>query len=223
MSVIFQLDQQSLQYGAEQVLDGVSLTVNAGEKVALLGPSGAGKTSLLNLLYQQQTEGVAWCPQQQGLVDILSVYHNIYMGQLEAHSSLYNAWNLVFPVASHRKTITQLCLQLGIEHKLFHSVDRLSGGQRQRVAIGRALYRQQAIFLGDEPVSSLDPVQAQEVLGCILERHDTAVVALHNSQQAIRCFDRLIGLKAGRVCFDLPASQVSESQLQSLYQGEPGL
>jgi phosphonate transport system ATP-binding protein len=66
-------------------------------------------------------------------------------------------------------------------------------------------------------------VQAQEVLGCILERHDTAVVALHNSQQAIRCFDRLIGLKAGRVCFDLPASQVSESQLQSLYQGEPGL
>ena len=215
--VLFQLNGQSLNYGEHQVLDNITLSIRAGEKVALLGPSGAGKTTLLNLLYQQQPLCSALQPQGGGLVDLLSVYHNIFIGALDRVSSLAALWNLLCPLSKQRQDITALAQRLGLEKKLWQSVDRLSGGQRQRVALGRALFRQQPVFLGDEPVSSVDPLQAQALLAYVLEQHETAVVSLHNRSLALDYFDRIIVLREGRICCDCPAGAISREQLDAYY------
>lgn len=214
---LFTLDNATVCYGKQTVLDHLSLSISAGEKVALVGPSGAGKSSLLNLLFQQRPTQIALCPQASGLVGILSVYHNIYMGQLEQHNALYNLWNLAFPFAIHRQAIERIGHELGISEKISHSVDQLSGGQQQRVAIGRAIYRHQAIFFGDEPVSSLDPVQSQQILSALINRHETVVVTLHDISLATNLFDRVIGLKSGRILFDLSAHKVNDDVLKPLY------
>lgn len=219
-SVLFNLSRQSFSHGKQLVLDNINLTIQRGEKVALLGSSGSGKTTLLNLLHGLEPSCCAFQPQGGGLVEPLSVYQNIFMGGLDRVGTLAALWNLLRPLSQQRKTIEQLVKQLGLEDKLWHSVDRLSGGQRQRVAIGRALFRQQAVYLGDEPVSSLDPVQAQLLLSHILQRHQTAVVSLHQRDLALANFDRIVVLQAGRVCCDCPASATSSEQLNELYQLE---
>lgn len=218
--LLFQLSDHTLSYGEHRVLDHITLNIRRGEKVALLGPSGAGKSTLLHLLYQQQPALSALQPQGGGLVDLLSVYHNIFIGGLDRVGTMAALWNLLRPLPSQRRAITDLVNVLGLQDKLWQSVDRLSGGQRQRVAIGRALFRQQPVFLGDEPVSSVDPVQAQTLLAYLLEQHETAVVSLHNRQLALTHFERVIVLREGRICCDCPANQLSGAQLDEFYQQE---
>ena len=208
---MFKLDH----YQLDNRLNDISITIKAGEKIALLGPSGGGKTSLLNALHQQCADSIAWCPQEHGLVNVLSGYHNIYMGQLEQHSALYNLANLIKPLAKPKQEISQLAEELGLSDQLWKSVGQLSGGQRQRVSIGRAFYRQQDTFLGDEPVSSLDPIQAQAILQNINQRHSTVVVALHNRKQAIENYTRIIGIKAGKLVFDSPTKELIKSKYQA--------
>jgi phosphonate transport system ATP-binding protein len=216
---MFGFTDHNLAYGSHIALPNITLAIQAGEKVALVGPSGAGKSTLLNALYLQMAEQAALCPQDVGLVDVFSVYHNIYMGQLDRHSALYNGWNLIRPIASHRRSVEQLAQELGLENLLDRSVDSLSGGQRQRVALGRALYRQQAIFFGDEPVSNLDPQQGKCILQKVLQRHETVVVALHDRHLALDLFARVIGIKEGVICLDCPVSAVEPDQLQAFYVG----
>jgi phosphonate transport system ATP-binding protein len=210
---MFRLDH----YQLDDRLNDITLRINSGEKVALLGPSGGGKTSLLNALHQQCADQVAWCPQEHGLVESLSGYHNIYMGQLDQHNALYNLANLIKPLAKPTQAISELSVLLGLDPQqhLLKNVSQLSGGQRQRIAIGRALFRQQENFLGDEPVSSLDPVQSQQIVELILSRHKTVILALHNRQQALSNFDRIIGIKAGRIVFDSPAKELINNKYQA--------
>ncbi|MFC6668726.1 ATP-binding cassette domain-containing protein [Marinobacterium aestuariivivens] len=217
---LFRLTGQSLAYGRQRVLDDISLSIRKGEKVALLGPSGAGKSSLLNLLYSLQPQQSALQPQGGGLVDLLSVYQNIFIGALDRVGNLPALWNLLRPLPVHRRAITEVAQQLGLEDKLWQSVDRLSGGQRQRVAIGRALYRRQPVFLGDEPVSSVDPLQAETLLGHLLEQHETAVVSLHNRGLALDHFDRILVLRDGRIRCDCAARELSPADLDDFYQQE---
>ncbi|MBQ0729167.1 MAG: ATP-binding cassette domain-containing protein [Oleispira antarctica] len=210
---MFKLDH----YQLDDRLNDITLNINSGEKVALLGPSGGGKTSLLNVLHQQCADQIAWCPQEHGLVEALSGYHNMYMGQLDQHYALYNLANLIKPLAKPKQAISELSVLLGLDPQqdLWKSVSQLSGGQRQRIGIGRALFRQKESFLGDEPVSSLDPVQAQQILELILNRHKTVILALHNRQQALSNFDRIIGIKAGRIVFDSPAKELIKNKYQA--------
>ena len=208
---MFKLDH----YQLDNRLNDISITIKAGEKIALLGPSGGGKTSLLNVLHQQCADSIAWCPQEHGLVNVLSSYHNIYMGQLEQHSALYNLANLIKPLAKPKQEISQLAEELGLADQLWSPVGQLSGGQRQRVSIGRAFYRQQDTFLGDEPVSSLDPIQAQTILQNINQRHNTVIVALHNRKQAMENYTRIIGIKAGKLVFDSPTKELIKSKYQA--------
>ena len=211
--------QCDLRHGNHVALPKLTLAIHDGERVAVIGPSGAGKSTLLNALHQQIPQRSALCPQQLGLVDILSVYHNIYMGQLDRHGAPYNLWNLIRPIPAHRRAIHQLAQGLGLESLLDRSVDSLSGGQRQRVALGRALYRRQPVFFGDEPVSSLDAIQGRNILEAVLQQHQTAVVTLHNRHHALQLFDRVIGLKDGVVTLDSTPSAISQAQLQRLYAG----
>lgn len=220
-AAVFQLTKQSLHIGAQPILENINLSIYPGEKVALLGASGAGKTTLLGLLRQQQAHRSAFQPQEGGLIDVLSAYQNIFIGGLHRVGTLAALWNLIRPLAKQRGEITALAQILGLADTLWQSADRLSGGQRQRVAIGRALFRQQPIFLGDEPVSALDPSQAQALLMHVLSSHQTAVVSLHNRQLALDHFDRILVLCRGQLCCDAPAHELTSARLETFYRQEP--
>lgn len=214
---MFRLESGVLRRQGMVVLDNVDLDIRKGEKVALLGASGAGKSTLLGLLRAQQPDLCAWCPQDGGLVPSLSVFHNIYMGALQRYGTLHHLRNLVHPCPDRRREVTELATSLGLDDKLFTSVDRLSGGQARRTAVGRALYSQRPVLLADEPVTGVDEHQAREVLALALARHETAVVALHDQTLARDCFDRVIGIRRGRMVLDVPAKALDDARLEALY------
>tara|TARA_R110002094_G_scaffold26130_4_gene38395 strand:+ start:497 stop:1156 length:660 start_codon:yes stop_codon:yes gene_type:complete len=215
---LFQLSSQSLGYGAQTVLHNLNLSIAAGEKVALIGKSGSGKSTLLKRFYSQQPQLSAIVPQQLGLVPILSVFHNIYMGRLQQHSNLYNLINLISPRQQPRQQIETLATKLGLDELLWRSVDQLSGGQQQRTALARALYRDCQVFIGDEPVSSVDELQSQSLLQLINQQHSTVLVALHDRELALNHYQRIIGLKEGKVVLDASSAELSVEQLTFIYQ-----
>ncbi|MDR5865553.1 ATP-binding cassette domain-containing protein [Halomonas koreensis] len=211
------LDDVDLGHGEQRVLTGLRLRLYRGERVALLGPSGAGKSTLLAALRARLGEAAAWCPQHHGLVPGLAVYHNVYMGRLAERSALANLWNLVRPLRRPWDEVAELCERLGLAGLMRRPVGSLSGGQRQRTAIARALYQEREIFLGDEPVASVDPHQALRLLALIEARHATGVVALHQRELALSRFDRVWGLRDGRLVIDAPAEALSLADLDALY------
>ena len=214
---LFDIQDVSVQYNGHTVLDGVSLSIRKGERVALVGQSGAGKTTLLNLLYEQHKAEIALLPQDLGLVQTLSVFHNIYIARLNLHPAWYNVLNLVRPMQKEVAPIREIAQRLRLEDKLFTPVGELSGGQRQRTAVGRAIHQGCRILLGDEPVSAVDEKQARVVLDCIHEGHETVVMALHDVGLALAYSDRIIGIKDGRIVLDQPSSGMEPSDLDDLY------
>ncbi|WP_250656671.1 ATP-binding cassette domain-containing protein [Alkalimarinus coralli] len=215
---LFKLQQQSLGWEKQSVLDAVNLEIHEGEKVAIIGKSGAGKTTLIRALYQQQPSNVAYCGQEHGLVPSLSVFHNIYMGQLDKHHFLYNALNLLRPFKAEVSQVTPLAESLRLNEKLFEPTGKLSGGQQQRVALGRTLYQNKPTFIGDEPVSSIDEVHGEQILELIISHHKTTILTLHNVDLALRFCTRIIGIRNGRIELDNHTEKLSAEQLKSLYQ-----
>ncbi len=215
---LFRFQQESLGYAGSPVLRELTLELRRGERVALLGESGTGKSTLLRRLRELRPTEVAWCPQQPGLVPMLSAFHNIYMGRLERHPFWYNLINLVRPLAGPRADIAELADSLGLGGQLWRAAEGLSGGQQSRVSLGRALYQQKSIFIGDEPVSALDEHQADELLRLLCRRHETVVLALHNVEQALTHCTRVVGLREGRVVLDAATDMLTAAQLRTLYQ-----
>ena len=201
-----------------QVIFDLSLTINEGEKVAIIGPSGAGKSSLLHHIYQQLQTSAALCSQRQGLVDNLSIYHNIFMGALARHHWLFNLVNLIRPFKQDLHDIAALCQQLELDQPLAKKVDQLSGGQRQRVVLARALYQQQDTFIGDEPFSALDPLMKSRLLDTVLVRHKSVIMVVHDRELAITAFDRVIALDKGRLVLDSQQQSIDQQQITALYQ-----
>ncbi|MBZ9569169.1 MULTISPECIES: ATP-binding cassette domain-containing protein [Modicisalibacter] len=214
---LLSLADEDVGHASQVVLPRLSLTLRVGERIALLGQSGAGKSTLLATLRRRLAADAAWCPQSHGLVPQLAVYHNVYMGRLERHSALANLWNLIRPDRRAWTEIETLCGELGLAGLLRRPVARLSGGQRQRVAIARALYQRRRLFLGDEPVASVDPHQALRLLALIDARHDTSVVALHQRELALSHFDRVWGLRDGRLVLDAATDTLTLDDLDRLY------
>lgn len=217
-SPLFALQSQSIGWGQKTVLEALDLTIEEGEKVAIVGKSGAGKSTLLHTLYQQHSEKVAYCSQDYGLVPSLSAFHNIYMGQLDKHNFAYNFINLLRPLKSQVSKISPLADTLGLQDHLFRPADRLSGGQQQRVALARTLFQDRDIFIGDEPISSVDEVQSEQILELIISRHNTTILTLHHVDLALRFCSRIIGLRNGKIELDGATQDLSASQLRSLYQ-----
>jgi len=201
-----------------QVIFDLSLTINKGEKVAIIGPSGAGKSSLLHHLYQTLQSRAALCSQRQGLVDNLSIYHNVFMGALARHHCLYNLINLIKPFKQNLNDITALCQQLELDQPLDKKVDKLSGGQRQRVALARALYQQQELFIGDEPFSALDPLMTSRLLETVFAQHNSVIMVMHDRELAMTAFDRVIALDKGRLVLDSNQQSINLQQITQLFQ-----
>lgn len=211
------LTGENICYADFVALENVTITVCEGEKVALIGRSGAGKTTLLRRLYQVNPEVCAFIHQHQVLVPQLTVFHNIYMGRIDQHSVFENIFNLILPLKKHRRAIEPIATKLGIEEKLFTRVGELSGGQQQRVGIGRALYRGGEVIMADEPVSSLDEIQREEIMACIADSGKTVISTLHSVDLARRYFKRIVGLKDRSILFDLPVELVQDKKLAELY------
>ncbi|CAN0496904.1 unnamed protein product, partial [Phaeothamnion confervicola] len=135
VETLFALTGESAGYGGRPVLDSIDLTVRSGERVAIMGRSGAGKSTLLSLLYDKRPDDVALIPQSAALVKPLSVFHNVYMGRLDRHSSFYNARNLVWPVPAEIEAVRAVLETVDLGEKLFEPAGALSGGQQQRVSV----------------------------------------------------------------------------------------
>jgi phosphonate transport system ATP-binding protein len=207
----------SLGYGNGPVLRDVTLRIEAGEKVAFVGASGAGKSTLLGHLYDRLGRRAALVPQQLALVKNLSVFHNVYMGRLHHHSSLYNLANLLLPLSREVRAVAPLVARLGLSDKLQTPAGELSGGQQQRTAVARALFQGGDVLLGDEPVSSVDVLQAREVLAGLREAFPTLILAMHDVNLALAYADRVIGLKEGAIVLDRPSAELTPSDLHPLY------
>ncbi len=217
MPLVFELKSSSLRYKDVEVLSNINLSINAGEHVALLGKSGAGKSTLLNTLYQQQQAYCALVPQNVALVETLSVFHNVYMGQLNQHNTLFNLLNLFWPQRKPVEKVRQLLKLVELDENLFSCTGELSGGQKQRVAIARAQFQGNQVLLGDEPISALDSVLAGKVMQLLHDQHETVVLAMHDVDMALCFADRIIGIKNGSIAIDQPAKNVTADDLQFLY------
>jgi len=214
---LFDLSNCELGYAGDPVLQPINLKIIAGEKVALIGKSGAGKSTLLRHLQQCQPEISAYCPQHHSLVPILSVFHNIYMGQLDKHSIFYNLLNLISPFKKELDAVRDITANLEIESKLLTSIDKLSGGQQQRVNIGRALFQKRSVFIGDEPVSATDWYHGKRILTEICRQHETVILALHDINLALSSCDRIVGIKDHQIVLDAASSTLEVDDLQALY------
>ncbi len=215
---LLSLTDETIGYNGEAVLTDVSLAVDAGETVVFVGESGAGKSTLLAHLYALCRDQAALVPQDLGLADNLSVFHNVYMGRLDRNSLWTNLRNLFWPANACAREVKQLLTDLSLADKMGERPTELSGGQRQRVAVARALYKGADIVIGDEPVSALDETLGRDVLDLLVSRHQTALLALHDVEAALAVADRMVGLKNGRVHFDKAPAHVTRAELQYLYE-----
>ena len=230
-----------------RALKGVSLSVTTGERVAIIGPSGAGKTSLLRIAaaalrpnagrvealglnpWQADSTALKRLRARIGMIHQsppspprLRVVTAVLAGRLGVWSTWRALLSLAYPsdIAGARDALARLDLA----DRLFDRCDRLSGGELQRVGIARALYQQPQLLLADEPVSALDPSLSDLAIGQLVaqaERSGTTLVAsLHAVDLALKWFPRIVGLRAGELVFDLPSQQVSTAMLHALYATE---
>ncbi len=230
-------------YGTQAAIDDVSFQVHGGEFVAVLGPSGAGKTTLFRCMTgltrpdagsisvagvdgmvstqfsaaQRRRIGVVF--QQFNLVSRLSALSNVLAGRL-GHVPAWRGWLHCFSRAD--KLIALECLdRVGLLDKAGQRADTLSGGQQQRVAIARALAQMPDVIVADEPVASLDPKISAgilELLRGICRDDGVAVVcSLHQLEFAKSYADRIIGMAHGKVVIDTPVERFDVLAAQDLY------
>jgi len=216
---VMQLSGASAGYAGHAVLHDIDLEILAGERIAVMGRSGAGKSTLLNLVYQKLASDVALIPQTAALVKTLSVFHNVFMGRLDRHSSLYNLRTLIWPRQQDVADVERVLGLVGLTEKLFSQAGTLSGGQQQRTSVARALFNGKAIIIGDEPVSALDRVQAAEILGRLCQHCETAIFAIHDISLALAHTDRIVVIDHGRIVLDAPSPTLTAADLVPYYGG----
>lgn len=228
-------------------LKGVSFMVGTGERVAIIGPSGAGKTSLLRLIATalRPTSGTIrvlgtnpWHRNRAELRRLrarigmvhqappIPLQQRVVTAVLGGRLGRWPLWkalgSLVYP--ADIEGARAMLARMEIADKLFERCDRLSGGQLQRVGVARVLYQGPDLLLTDEPVSAVDPALSERVIS---ELHNeahargvTLVASLHAVDLALHWFPRIIGIRSGEIMFDLPPVRVTDDMLKALYASE---
>ena len=227
-----------------EVLRDISFTLEDGEFLSVIGPSGAGKTTLFRIL-----NGAEPCDSGQILYDVThfesargrekravqrrigTIYQDFCL--VENVSVLQNVLNACLPEMSLAASLlgafgrertaraAEILQEVGLADKLEEPVKNLSGGQKQRVAIARALMRSPSILLADEPVASLDPVTGRQILCLLQEVRRTHPVSIlmnsHNLELSLAFSTHIVGMNQGRVVFDGPPGDVTEAVLREIY------
>jgi phosphonate transport system ATP-binding protein len=241
---MLQLDGLTKRFGAKCAVDNVTFRVGGPAMIGIIGRSGAGKSTLLRMINRlaDPTEGAirfegreisrlrgaemrrwqsqcAMIFQQFNLVPRMDVVSNVLHGTLNRRSTLATLFNL-YPDEDIHRAIGILD-RLGIAEQAPKRADALSGGQQQRVAIARALMQDPRIILADEPIASLDPMNAQIVMEALRRIHDEdgrmVIANLHTLDTARRYCDRVIGMRDGRVVFDGTPGQLTTGVARDIY------
>ena len=235
----------SKQYaGGRCALDSINLTIERGTIVSVIGSSGAGKTTFIRCInrlidctagtveidsevlqkmssrrLKQLRRKIGMIFQNYNLVERLTVFENTLHGCLGA-LPLYRSLFGLYP-QKERSQALAILEELGLSDHLYQRCTDLSGGQKQRTGIARALMQNPDILLCDEPVSSLDPQSAQDILDYIEKivraRNLTCIMNLHHVDYAKRYSDRIIGLGNGKVVFDGKPEELSEEALHAIF------
>ena len=243
MEIVLQNIGKQFKNGT-RALDHVTFTIPQGEFVSVIGPSGAGKTTLFRILNGMETPG-------DGAVlfdgsDIASMSGTARKNVKRSIGTIYQDFALV-ENATCRQNVLNACLpdmaflpavcgffgkervaeadalldRVGLADKVHEPVKNLSGGQKQRVAIARALMRHPALLLADEPVASLDPVTGRQILELLRDIQQdqklTVLMNSHNLELSQEFSSRLIGLNQGTVVLDAPADTPAEDILAAVY------
>ncbi len=221
----------------------VCFTLARGERAALVGVSGAGKTTLLRAIngsmpaeagritignrvlnvrsaadLRALRRTVAVIPQKHDLIEGLRVYHNVMAGALGRWSDWHALRFLFWPLCSELREAEAALARVDLKDKLRARAGTLSGGQQQRVAIARALVQKPILILADEPVASLDPQMAHQVLQLLCRLAEDEGVALlctlHQPELAERYFPRILEMNAARLVGDRRTSAAAASSLE---------
>jgi phosphonate transport system ATP-binding protein len=235
VSDLLEIRDLVIQYGKRAILDRVSLRAGRSERIAILGSSGSGKTSLLRAIngFTQITSGtlvvngvdvskargkalrqlrshIGFVSQRHDLIDALSVHQNVMAGALGRWSGLHALRFLLWPHREELEVAREALHHVGLEQKLRVRTSTLSGGEHQRVAIARALVQKPGLLLADEPVASLDPKTSEQILSLLSklaeETHTTLICSLHQPELAEQYFNRIVSIHQGQLTETTPAS-----------------
>jgi phosphonate transport system ATP-binding protein len=245
---LLQLVDLTRCFGEKRAVDRASLTIADGEMVGIIGRSGAGKSTLLRLINRliDPTEGKIICDgidvtalrgkdlrawrartamifQQFNLVNRLDVLTNVMCGRLYDIPVQRVLLKWFTPI--ERALAVSALDRLGMADVAMNRADALSGGQQQRVAIARALMQRPKILLADEPIASLDPLNAKLVMDALadINRRDgiTVLTNLHTLDTARAYCRRIVGMSAGRIVFDGAPEALTDHTLRDIY-GQSG-
>ncbi|MCF6411133.1 phosphonate ABC transporter ATP-binding protein [Pseudalkalibacillus salsuginis] len=245
---MIEMKDLSLVYpNGTQGLKNINVKINKGEFVVIVGLSGAGKSTFIRSINRlvTPTEGqlfvddedilkykgkdlrklrtkVGMIFQNYNLVKRSTVMKNVISGRLGHTGTLKSILNLYSK--KDMALAYESLKRVNIEEKIYSRADQLSGGQQQRVSIARVLTQQPSVVLADEPVASLDPPTSHQVMKYLKkinsEDNITTIVNLHFIDMAMEYADRIIGMRAGEIVFDGPASKVNEKTFEEIY-GRP--
>ncbi|PTM97785.1 phosphonate ABC transporter ATP-binding protein [Mycoplana dimorpha] len=241
---MFRLINVTHRFGGHAAVNAVSIDIPQGQMVGIIGRSGAGKSTLLRMINRlvDPSEGsirfgdievsslrgaalrnwqrdCAMIFQQFNLVPRLDVLTNVLLGRLNHRSTALSLLNMF----SREERIMAIAAleRLGIEQTALQMAGTLSGGQQQRVAIARALMQQPKMILADEPIASLDPLNAKVVMDALRDINEregiTVVTNLHTLDTARNYCERIIGMSAGRVVFDGPPRELDAAAVRAIY------
>ena len=187
--------------------------------------TGAGPNAMDAAQWRALRAEIGQVMQGLHLVARLSALENVVLGALARPGaiSLWRSWWRCYPESLHREA-RQALSDLGLEHRMDTRADRLSGGERQKVSLARLRLQRPKLLLADEPTSALDPAAALQACDALaaLAADATLLTVVHDTELLPHLADRVIGLREGRLVFDVPLQALSPDLLKNLYEtGDP--